>query len=48
MTKYYCYECKNGHGECNGPCIYIDPIGEMHYPALTCSLNDCKWVREKR
>jgi hypothetical protein len=46
MTKYFCYECKNGKSECNAPCIYIDPVGEMSEPPITCSLNDAKWVRE--
>jgi hypothetical protein len=48
MTKYYCYECKNGKGECNGPCIYVDPIGEMHdADHIKCLIGDAKWVREK-
>ena len=47
MAKWYCYECKRADGGSNGPCIYIDPIGEMHYPPISCSLNDAKWVRKK-
>jgi len=44
MTKWLCYECKNSHGECNAPCIYIDPTNEMHAPPLKCTINDAKWV----
>jgi hypothetical protein len=47
MTHYYCYECKNGHGESNGPCEYIDPIGELHNADhIKCSIGDAKWVRK--
>ena len=49
MTKYYCYECKNGWGGCNYPCEYVDPIGEMHHANhIKCDIGDAKWVREKR
>lgn len=47
MAKWFCYECKNGHGECNAPCIYIDPIGEMKKPPITCTLNNAIWIREQ-
>jgi hypothetical protein len=48
MTKYYCYECKNGGGESNGPCVYEDPISELHdADHIKCSINDAVWVREK-
>jgi hypothetical protein len=47
MIKYLCYECKNGMGECFSPCVYIDPVGEMHdADHIKCDLNDAKWVRE--
>jgi len=48
MVRYYCYECKNGHGECNNPCEYVDPIGEMHNANhIKCMIGEAKWVREK-
>jgi hypothetical protein len=47
MTKYYCYECKNGYNECKYPCVYIDPIGELHNADhIKCDINDAKWVQE--
>jgi hypothetical protein len=47
MTKYYCYECKNGYNECKYPCIYIDPVGELHNANhIKCDINDAKWVQE--
>jgi hypothetical protein len=48
MVRYYCYECKNGHGECNNPCEYVDPIGEMHNANhIKCMINEAKWIRKK-
>lgn len=48
MAHYYCYECKNGNGESNGPCKYIDPIGELHNADhIKCSIGDAKWVHKK-
>jgi len=48
MTHWYCYECKNGLGESNGPCEYIDPIGELSKPPIKCTLNDAKWVKKQK
>ena len=48
MVKYFCFECKNGKGECNAPCEYIDPIGEMqNADHIRCEINDAIWVRRK-
>ena len=48
MTKYYCYECKNGYGECKAPCEYLDPIGELdNANHIKCEIGDAKWVRKK-
>jgi len=46
MTEWLCFECKNGKGESNGACVYIDPIGEMHEPPITCKLNNAVWVKK--
>jgi 5-methylcytosine-specific restriction endonuclease McrA len=47
-TKYYCYECKNGHGVCKYPCEYVDPVGELgSADHIKCDIGDAKWVREK-
>lgn len=48
MTKYLCFECKNGNDECEYPCVYIDPIGELNNADhIKCYLNDAKWIQEK-
>jgi hypothetical protein len=48
MTEYRCYECKNGQGISNYPCIYIDPIGELHNADhIKCGINDAKWIRAR-
>ena len=45
MTHYYCYECKNGLGKSNGPCEYVDPIGELNNADhIKCEIGDAKWV----
>jgi hypothetical protein len=48
MTHWYCYECKNGFGNCDYPCEYIDPIGELdNSDHITCAIGDARWVKAK-
>ena len=47
MTHWYCYECRTRSGECNGPCEYIDPIGELHEPPIKCTIDDAVWTKDK-
>ena len=48
MIHWYCYECKNGFGNCEYPCEYIDPIGELdNADHIICTIGDAKWVKAK-
>ena len=47
MTKWYCYVCRRADGKSNGACIYIDPIGELHTPPLTCNIDNAEWTTER-
>ena len=48
MVKYLCFECKNGNDECEYPCVYIDPIGELNNADhIKCYMNNAIWIRER-